>query len=219
MALNPKQGSQPQAGRYWFEEIEMRLHGIQPEAPMPEVEWTGAGELINLNHLIEDVGALLPAAMVGHRVLAYDLAADLPLIEGDYRFIRRLLLNLLSDVDGKITLRTRFTQPDRDYLTAHFPVANLSEREYVLLQVTDTDLASTPGSGSICQFLFPCAAMETQGEPAAMVEPQADRRADAGSNREWLITHVQRTEKGMQSARYTRSHDIEVSRGTAARNM
>jgi hypothetical protein len=98
-----------------------------------------ASELINLNHLIEDVGSLLPASMVENAVLAYDLASDLPLIEGDYRLVRRLFLNLLSGVKGMISLRTRLTQSDRASLTDNFPGAKLPEGQCVMVQVTELD--------------------------------------------------------------------------------
>jgi hypothetical protein len=206
MALRQQRGA-AQAYRSWSEEIEVHPGGSQPQAPMPEVEWTVPSESIDLHYLIEDVGSLLPAATMESTVLTYDLAADLPLIEGDYRFIRRLFLNLLSAVNGNIFLRARLTQADRDYLNDNFPGADLPEGEYVLIQVAETDVstkaASRPGFGSICQFLFPCAATERKAEPARTVEPLV-RRTRAGANRKWLITKVQRPEMEMQSACYTR---------------
>jgi hypothetical protein len=204
MTLTQKPSSVQEAFRNWTEEIEMRRARIQPRAQMPEVEWTVARELIDMHRLVEDVGSLLTAE---HIVLAYDVGADLPLIEGDYRFIRRLFLNLLSDVAGMVFLRAQVTHAGRDYLNDNFPGAELPEGEYVLIQVTETGFSTKaalrPGFGSNCQFLFPCTAMERKVEPARTAEPLV-HRTRAGANRKWLITRVQRPEMEMQSACYTR---------------
>ena len=204
MALNQQQGSVPQGLRYCNREIEMCPDGVQPRAPMPKVAWTAANELINVNHLIEDVGSFLPAPMVENLLLAYDLAPDLPLVEGDYRLIRRLLLRFLCSASGMISLKTRLTQADRDYLTDNFPGANLPEGNYVVIQATEmdsgTNAASKPEFRSICQFIFPCQAGDTgQRQPAETVEPRLVRQEHGGPNRKWLIMQIQRAAiKGLE---------------------
>jgi hypothetical protein len=148
---------------------------------MPNLESTVTSELIDLNHLIDDVGSLLPSSMVEHTVLAYDLAADLPYIEGDYRSIRRLFLNLLSEVNGMISLKTWFTQADRAYLSENFPGVNLPEGKYILLEVTevdsDTEWHANLDSARIRQYLFPCIVRQTtRPEQAEMAESRFVRR-------------------------------------------
>jgi hypothetical protein len=101
-------------------------------------------ELLNLNHVIEGVDAVLHAALADRAMLAYDLAPDLPLVAGDYRQIRRLLVNLMGDVakaigagTGMFLLRTQLIQADRRYLAHNFPGEDMPEGKYAWLQISD----------------------------------------------------------------------------------
>lgn len=194
----------------------MCIGHVQPRTPLPEVNWNLTSELVNPNHLIEDVCSALSAAKAHDTVLELDLAADLPFIEGDYRLLRRLLLNLLNDLHGVISLGSRSAQLDRAYLTQHFPGANLPEGPYVLIQVIekcgDTGSASTLAFRSQCQFLFPCAINEsTRGPQTDAIEPTLVHRDRVGARRTWLFMRVQHAQLELQSTQFTTSNSTEVS--------
>ena len=156
MALNQQQRASSRCDRFLPERIETRLDGILPRRG---VEPSDACELINLNHLIEDAQSLMP---VESAVVSYDLAEDLPLIEGDYQHIRRSLFDLLADVYGTIFLSTQVVHADRAYLNDHFPGETLPEGEYVVMQLFDEgfDAAGTRMQKTSVRgrFIFPCAA-------------------------------------------------------------
>lgn len=200
MPLNANQVSLALAYHRWSEEIDMHQEGLRPLAPMLKVNWSPAGELINLNHLIEDVCSLLTAPGVGQAAVDLDLAADLPLIEGDYRLVRRLLINTVKELDGKIFLESRRIHLDWDYLTDNFPGGDLPVGNYVVIKVVHANPTNIREFGARSQFLFPCTSIEpSHGGPAAMDERQR------GYGRIWLYLKVEPADKDPQSACFTTS--------------
>jgi CheY-like chemotaxis protein len=108
-------------------------------------------KLINLSDLVREMGQLLDVSISKKALLTYDLAADLPLFEGDINQIQQIVMNLITNAseslgrdEGVIRLSTTSIFCDREYLDTlseelQSPYEEpLSEGLYVSLEVSDT---------------------------------------------------------------------------------
>ena len=99
----------------------------------------------NLSDLVRDTADLLRVSIPRRITLDLHLDPALPLILADATQIRQVVMNLLtnaseavSDAGGTITLVTGSVHADRRYLAGAFVDENLSEGDYVFLEVSDT---------------------------------------------------------------------------------
>ncbi len=102
-------------------------------------------EPINLSQIVEEVVELLIASVSKKIVLQYDLADDLPAVQGDATQIRQIIMNLITNASeasgsgsGAIQVATGTTHCDRSYLDAVSLHESLAEGDYVYLEVSDT---------------------------------------------------------------------------------
>ncbi len=102
-------------------------------------------ELINLSQLIEDVARLVAAVISKKAILRLNLAADLPLIEGDPAQLRQVVINLLTNASdalaersGHIQVTTGSQQVGDGELASLLPERHLPGGTYVFLEVVDT---------------------------------------------------------------------------------
>jgi two-component system, cell cycle sensor histidine kinase and response regulator CckA len=101
-------------------------------------------ETIDLNQLISEIAQLLNASVAKNASLHYQLAPELPPIEGDITQIRQVVMNLIvnaseaiGDQPGEIRISTAAHQDGHAGLDGAFP-ADLAEGQYVTLEVADT---------------------------------------------------------------------------------
>ena len=101
--------------------------------------------LFDLNKLVTEMANLLEVSISKKVVLRYDLAQNLPPIEGDPSQFRQIVLNLITnasdaieDKSGAIMVRTGLTQLDRRAISAIFINDTLSEGSYEYVEVSDT---------------------------------------------------------------------------------
>ncbi|HZQ10699.1 MAG TPA: PAS domain-containing protein, partial [Anaerolineae bacterium] len=99
---------------------------------------------INLNSVITEITQLLQVSISKNASLKFNLAPNLPPIEGDVTQIRQVLMNLIvnasdaiGDKQGIISLTTGTVQADHDYLAGSFMAPDLPEGQYAYVQVTD----------------------------------------------------------------------------------
>ena len=107
-------------------------------------------EPINLSVLIREMGQLLAASVSKRVLLRYDLADELPILEGDPGQIRQVILNLVINAseaisgDGVVVISTGAMTCDQRYLeSCHYayrpgPGEPLVSGLYVYIEVTDT---------------------------------------------------------------------------------
>lgn len=102
-------------------------------------------EPLNLTALVDDMAHLLNISVSKKAVIRYNLAHDIPAMEGDATQVRQVIMNLitnasdaLGDQSGSITLTTANVMCDRNYLKSTYVDENLPEGHYVYLEVADT---------------------------------------------------------------------------------
>ena len=102
-------------------------------------------ELLDLSQVVREMSRLLETAASRKAILEYDLADDLPSIEGDTAQISQVAMNLignaseaLEDKTGRIAIRTGAVDADSAYLARTFPGNALRKGTYVYLEVADT---------------------------------------------------------------------------------
>jgi PAS domain S-box-containing protein len=100
---------------------------------------------INLSDLVREMGELLKVSISKKAALEYDLMDDLPAIMVDATQVRQVVMNLITNAsealgenDGRITIRTRVVQTERDDLSAGHPGETPHVGQYACLQVADT---------------------------------------------------------------------------------
>jgi two-component system cell cycle sensor histidine kinase/response regulator CckA len=110
--------------------------------------YSGRGRFVitslDLNALVAETAHLIAAAIPKGVGIQYDLASELPAIEGDATQIRQLVMNLvvnageaIGDGGGAIQIRTRPVDADAAYLSATFVDDQLPSGRYVLVEVSD----------------------------------------------------------------------------------
>jgi PAS domain S-box-containing protein len=101
---------------------------------------------LKLNPLIREMGELLRVS-VSHKIsLKFELADDLPEVLADPAQIGQVIMNLITnaseaigdDNSGTVTVRTRVKNCNGSFLAGTFLQNNLSEGEYLLIEVEDT---------------------------------------------------------------------------------
>lgn len=102
---------------------------------------------INLNSVITEITQLLQVSISKNAQLKFNLAQNLPSIEGDVTQVRQVLMNLIvnasdaiGDKQGTIALTTGTVWADHDYLAGSFMAPDLPEGQYAYVQVTDDGL-------------------------------------------------------------------------------
>jgi PAS domain S-box-containing protein len=110
--------------------------------------YSGKGRFVvrplELSGLVEEMGDLLGTVVSKRAMLRYDLASDLPAVEGDPTQLRQVVMNLitnasdaLGDRPGIITLATGLARADRGYLDSTWLAEELLPGDYVFLEVSD----------------------------------------------------------------------------------
>jgi two-component system, cell cycle sensor histidine kinase and response regulator CckA len=100
---------------------------------------------IDLNALISETAQLLGASVTKHVDLRYQLAPDMPLIEGDATQLRQVVMNLIinaseaiGDQPGVIDVRTGPRQASAIELGVIYRTTDMDADDYVLLEVADS---------------------------------------------------------------------------------
>jgi PAS domain S-box-containing protein len=102
-------------------------------------------EPIDLSEVVREMGEILDVSVSKKASLRFDLADDLPAIEGDPAQVRQIVLNLITNASeaigdqvGVIAVRTSLDEYDADYLAQTHVDDRLPAGEYVTLEVTDS---------------------------------------------------------------------------------
>lgn len=100
---------------------------------------------IDLNELIRETSSLFSESDSKDAVLRYDLAKNLPAIEGDVSQIQQIVTNLVTNAieavgenTATVIISTKSVQADGDYLSHFYLGENLKEGLYVSFEVTDS---------------------------------------------------------------------------------
>jgi CheY-like chemotaxis protein len=101
-------------------------------------------EPLSVSQLVEEMGQLLEGAVSGKAALIYDLAEDLPAVEGDVSQLSQVVMNLITNAAeavregaGRITLRTGIVDAEKvdpSHIVGNFEPAAGS---YVFFEVVD----------------------------------------------------------------------------------
>ncbi|HOD49656.1 MAG TPA: PAS domain S-box protein [Candidatus Hydrogenedentes bacterium] len=102
-------------------------------------------ETLNLNVVLEDMRPLLESAVTKKAEIVFELAPDVPFIEGDAAQLRQLVVNLamnaseaLEDHPGTVTLRTGFLHCAKDDLSSTYLEEEHPEGDYAYFELSDT---------------------------------------------------------------------------------
>ncbi|MCX7000124.1 MAG: transporter substrate-binding domain-containing protein [Candidatus Sumerlaeota bacterium] len=102
-------------------------------------------EPVNLNEIIEEMFHLLEVSIFKKIVLKFNLAQNLPLIEGDASQLSQIIMNLVTnaseaigDKSGVINITTGAMECNQAYLSGTFLDEKLPDGVYVYLEVADT---------------------------------------------------------------------------------
>ena len=101
-------------------------------------------EVLDASELVFELGELLRPAVSKRATLQFACSKDLPQIFADATQIRQVIMNLITNASdalgeepGIISLRTGRMEVDREYLLKAYLADDLSEGEYVYLEVSD----------------------------------------------------------------------------------
>jgi PAS domain S-box-containing protein len=99
---------------------------------------------VDVNALVSETTHLIAAAIPAGVEVRYDLASDLPPVEGDATQLRQLVMNLvinageaIGESDGLIQIRTRAIDVDAAHLAATFVDDQLPAGRYVSIEISD----------------------------------------------------------------------------------
>lgn len=102
-------------------------------------------ETLNLNIVLQDMQPLLGSAVSKKAEIVFDLAPNLPHMEGDAAQLRQLVMNLamnaseaLEDKPGAITMRTGTMYCSKAYLGSTYLDEERAEGDYVYFEISDT---------------------------------------------------------------------------------
>ncbi len=153
---------------------ELLLHGLAPAHPLrghveriiqasglagdmtrQMLAYSGKAKMamrpVNVNDLVQDMGALLRVAIPQPIVLRYELAERLPMIDGDAAQLNQIVMNLIKNAAdaigeeaGNITLATGTVRLDEAQAATVNPAQPPAAGEYVYVQVADTGGGMTP---------------------------------------------------------------------------
>ena len=101
--------------------------------------------LFDLNKLVTEMANLLEVSISKNVLLRYDLAQNLPPVEGDPSQFRQIVLNLIvnasdaiGDKSGAIMVRTGLTQQDLKTISSIYISDGMVEGSYEYVEVSDT---------------------------------------------------------------------------------
>jgi len=111
--------------------------------------YSGRGRFVvrplDASELVRETARLLRVSIGGGAAVHYELAEDLPPIEGDSTQLRQVVMNLvinaaeaMGDGEGAITVRTALTDVGPDDLDDYVADESFRPGRYVLLEVADT---------------------------------------------------------------------------------
>jgi two-component system cell cycle sensor histidine kinase/response regulator CckA len=102
-------------------------------------------EALDISAVIRDTSDLIRPSISRKAGLYLELEPNLPAVEADRGQVQQIVMNLvinaseaMGNSDGVITVRTRTELVDRSYVQSHPAAAELTEGEYVALEVEDT---------------------------------------------------------------------------------
>ena len=106
---------------------------------------------VDLNRLVEETTHLLQVSISKHAALRFNFAPQLPSIEADATQIRQVVMNLVINASeaiggrsGVISLNTGVTRIDRAYLAGAVAAPEITEGDYVALEVSDNGCGMEP---------------------------------------------------------------------------
>ena len=106
---------------------------------------------LNMSAAVKDMADLLRTVISKKVRFQLDLAADLPLVEGDASQLRQVVMNLITNASdatgdsvGLITLRTSRVRLARHALALPLGQDELPEGDYVLVEVSDAGSGMSP---------------------------------------------------------------------------
>lgn len=109
-------------------------------------------EIIPLNDMVEEMERLIDAGRRKKAHLVFDLAPDLPTVEGDAAQLRQVVLNLITNASdalgpdgGTVTVRTRRVHLQAEELARTWVDDGLAAGPYLALTVADTGSGMPPG--------------------------------------------------------------------------
>ena len=108
-------------------------------------------EFLDINRVIEETTHLLEVTIPKKAVLRFDLAEELPSIEGDAAQVRQICMNLVTNASeavgeegGRISIRTHCIDASRADLTDTYLNEGLPTGRYVVLEVEDDGAGMDP---------------------------------------------------------------------------
>ncbi len=117
--------------------------------------YSGKGNFVvkpmNLSEAVEEMGHMLAVAISKKAILSYNLSNRLSLIDGDGSQIRQIIMNLiinaseaLGEAGGVISISTGLMKCDKKTLDEAVWRENLSEGDFVYLEVADSGCGMDP---------------------------------------------------------------------------
>ena len=146
--LAPYLATAKSSGKHHLEKIERTTRRLA-DLTRQMLAYSGRGKFtvdkLDLNNVIIEMTDLLKVSTPKNVRARYQLAPDLPLIEGDPVQIRQIILNLLTNAteaigdqrSGVVIIRTDTNTLDGDTIESLYPGQNLEPDEYVRLEVSD----------------------------------------------------------------------------------
>ena len=108
-------------------------------------------ESIHMNDLIRNLLSVLEVSVLKKITVTYHLDKHLPFVVADASQIQQLILNLVTNAadsmgkkSGEIKVSTSVVSVDRAYLSECFSRGNITEGDYVCIQVSDNGCGMTP---------------------------------------------------------------------------
>ncbi len=100
---------------------------------------------INISHLVQKMTKLLQVSIHKGSFIRYDLAKEIPLIEGDVAQMRQVIMNLITNANealeeqnGTISITTGTIRIDEQYMATTYLDEGIAFGDYVFVEVTDT---------------------------------------------------------------------------------